>query len=343
MNDKDVILIEKKIVPEITEILEKRYNILRSILYNQPIGRRSLASELNLGERAVRTEVNVLKEQGLLKIEAMGMSVTDEGKNIIEDLRDFIHSLKDLTNLENTLEQILGVEKVFIVPGDLDEDELILKDMGKTTSEYIKKILKDNDILGIAGGRTMVQVAEEMTSKKNYSNVLVVPARGGLGEKVEIQASSIAAKLAENLKAQYKLLHIPDNISKEALETLLKVEEIKETVDIISDMDILVFGIGRADEMARRRHLPQEMIDELTRRGAVAESFGYYFNTKGEIVWETSTVGLSLVDFKKVKKAIGVAGGRKKAEAIISICALRKNMTLVIDESAAKRIIELVN
>lgn len=343
MNDKDVILLERKIVPEMTEILEKRYNILRSIYYNQPIGRRGLASELNLGERAIRTEVNVLKDQGLLKIEAMGMSVTDEGKNIIEDLRGFIHRLKDLTNLEKNLEQMLGIEKVFIVPGDLDEDELILKDMGKTTSKYIKNILKENDILGIAGGRTMVQVAEEMTSRKGYSNVLVVPARGGLGEKVEIQASSIAARLAENLKARYKLLHIPDNISKEALETLLQVREIKETVDVINDMDILVFGIGRADEMAKRRHLPQDLIDKLISRGAVAESFGYYFNTKGEIVWETSTVGLSLVDFKKVKKAIGVAGGQKKAEAIISICALRKNMTLVIDESAAKKILELVN
>lgn len=43
------------------DLLKKRYEILKTIYYNQPVGRRALSQELNLGERIVRTEVEFLK------------------------------------------------------------------------------------------------------------------------------------------------------------------------------------------------------------------------------------------------------------------------------------------
>ncbi|MDZ5001429.1 sugar-binding transcriptional regulator, partial [Clostridium perfringens] len=51
---QEILSLQKKIVPELVEVLEKRYNILRTIYYNQPIGRRVLANQLDLGERIVR-------------------------------------------------------------------------------------------------------------------------------------------------------------------------------------------------------------------------------------------------------------------------------------------------
>jgi central glycolytic genes regulator len=339
---KDIIELQKKIIPEMIEILEKRYNILRNVLHNQPIGRRTLANNLNLGERIIRTEVNILKEQGLLEVKSMGMSVTGEGKNVIDRLKDFIYEIKGLSDLERLLEKKLGIKKVHIVPGNSDKDELILKDIGKKASLVIKDIIKDNSIIGVTGGTTMAQIAEAMPSGKGDKNILVLPARGGLGKYLETQANNVAARFAEKLGGSYKLLHVPDNISKETLETLLQVPDIKETVEMIKNMDILVFGLGRAEDMARRRKLSSDLIEKLKEKGAVAEAFGHYFNTKGEIIWKSNTVGLSLVDFEKVSNVIGVAGGGRKAEAIIAISSLKKDMTLVTDEGAARKIIEII-
>lgn len=343
LNLKDIIELEKRIVPEILEILEKRYNILRNIYYNQPVGRRALANELKIGERVIRTEVNILKNQDLLKVEPMGMYVTEDGKELLEDLKDFIHKLKGLSELERTLEKTLNIKKVIILPGNCDENELVLNDIGKTTSAYLKSRIKDNNIIGVTGGNTMAQLAEEMPHEKVANNILVLPARGGLGKDVETQANSIAARLAQKLGGSYRLLHVPDNIEKEALDVILKVTEIKEIVDTIKKIDILVFGIGRADTMAERRKLPEETIRELTTRGAVSEAFGHFFDTKGNIVWESMTVGLSLEDFKRINEVIAAAGGDKKAEAIISICTLRKDITLVTDEGAANKILKIAN
>ncbi|SCG83008.1 Central glycolytic genes regulator [Proteiniborus sp. DW1] len=338
---KDLIELQKKITPEIIDILEKRYSILRNIYYNQPIGRRALANNLGLGERVIRTEVGVLKEQGLLDIETNGMNVTEEGKIIIDKLKDYIHGLRGLNSLEKKIRDMLSIDKVYIVPGDLDDDIIAFREMGKTASNLIKQVTKEGYIIGITGGTTMAQVAEEMTIEKTKRNITVVPARGGLGKELETQSNNIAAKIAKKLGGSYRLLQVPDNVGIEALNALMTVHEVKEVLDIIKNMDILVFGIGRADVMAKRRELQQDKIDEIKKAGAVAEAFGHYFNTSGDIVLETSTIGLSLEDFKKINTVIGVAGGKDKAEAIVAVCKLHRNLTLVIDEAAARKILSM--
>lgn len=339
----NLIEVQKKIIPEILDMLEIRYNILRNIYYNQPIGRRGLSQKLNMGERTIRTEVNILKERGLLNIESMGMYVTEDGKKIIKDLKGVMREFKGISNLERRLKQVLNVENIIIVPGNSDDDSLALKDMGKTTSIYLKKVISKNSIIGVTGGTTMAQIAEEMPLGKIADNILVTPARGGLGRDVETQSNNIAAKLAKKLEASYRLLHIPDNIDKITLEAVLKIPEVKEVIELIDSMNILIFGIGRADTMARRRQLPISQIKRLTEEGAVGEAFGHYFDIKGNDIWKSITVGLTLDGFQKIDKAIGVAGGENKAEAIMAVASLRKDITIITDEGAAKKIIKIAN
>ena len=208
----NLIELEKKIVPEIVDLLELRYNILRNILYNEPIGRRGLAVKLNMGERTIRTEVNILKEQGLITIGTMGMYVTEEGKNLIDSLDDVVRELRGISELEKALKEILNIKNVIVVPGNSDESELVLSDLGKTTSMHMQNLIRDNYIIGITGGTTMAKIAEEMPMGKVAKNIQIIPARGGLGKDVETQSNSIAAKIAKKLKASYKLLHVPDSI-----------------------------------------------------------------------------------------------------------------------------------
>lgn len=331
------------ITPEITDILELRYLILRTIFYNQPIGRRSLSDILGVKERAVRDQVNFLRNQGLLKIDLVGMYITNEGVNILENLHPVYNHIKGIPKLEDELKKILSIKEVNIIPGNSKDNRIVLKDMGKITSKIIKGIIKDGDIVGITGGTTMAAVAEECVPDKFNRNIIFIPARGGLGRNVETQANSIAATFAKKLGGTYRLLFAPDGLEKEALEYILKNEDIKESLSLIDNMNVLIFGIGRADTMAKRRNLPQEKVEELINKGAVAEAFGHYFDINGNELWEYKTVGLSLNKFKSLNKVIAVAGGEEKAEAIISISKLNENMILITDESAARKIIEIVN
>lgn len=337
---KEIINIQKKIIPEAFALLEKRYNILRNISILQPVGRRALANKLATGERIVRTEIDFLKEQGFIEVNSSGMSITKEGEMIVSRLQQFIYEIRGIENLEEKLRKKLGIQRVIVVPGDSQEDKYVLDDIGKETSKFLDRIIKENDIISVTGGTTMAAVARGISQHTKGNNITVVPARGGLGKKVESQANTIAAEIAGKLKGNYQLLHASDTLSQQALEVLQQDPEIKKIVKIIKSANLLLFGIGRADEMARRRDLSTDTVEKLQDLKAVAEAFGYYFTREGTIVYETKTIGIDIEDFKEVPHAIGVAGGSKKAEAIVAICKLKENMTLVTDEAAAKEILE---
>src|SRR5699024_1681994 len=123
----------------------------------------------------------------------------------------------------------------------------------------------------------------------------------------------------------------------EALKTDFKINH---TLEILKKLDILIFGIGRADIMAEKRGLSQEIKDFLKEKSAVAEAFGYYFDKDGNVIYRSSSVGISIEDFKKIPYVVAVAGGSNKAQAIRATCKLRKDLMLVTDESAIQAIIE---
>ncbi len=341
MNKTRVLL--KKIVPELIELLEKRYNILRSLFYMQPVGRRTLANHLNTGERNVRKEVAFLKEQGLIETTPMGMSITPAGANLLENLKDFMHSIKGLSEFEEILSEALELKRIIIVPGDCDSNHLVLKEMGRVAANYLKTIIKKDSIIAVTGGTTVAEVANSFTPMHPKNKIMVVPARGGMGESVEIQASTIAAVLAKRIGGTYRLLHVPDNLAQHTLETVMNEPSIKEVINNIKKTNILVYGIGRADEMARRRRLDQEQMKLLDERGAVAEAFGYYFAAGGEVVYTTVSVGLRFEDLGNIQNIIGVAGGRQKARAIMAVAKHTKNSVLITDEGAAAEMIGLIN
>jgi central glycolytic genes regulator len=60
---KDLFKIQEKIVPELIRKAELRYTILRTIYYHQPIGRRSLANQIDESERVIRNEVDFLRSR----------------------------------------------------------------------------------------------------------------------------------------------------------------------------------------------------------------------------------------------------------------------------------------
>lgn len=339
----DVLKSAQRIVPEALELLQRRYNILRTIYYNKPIGRRILANYLGASERIVRTEINFLKGQNLIDISTPGMTLTQEGIEVVEKLKDFIHELKGLSEIELQIKNSLNLKNVIIVPGDVEKDTTVISELGKAASSFIKELLIDNSIIALTGGSTIKSVIDNVPKMNNFKNILVVPARGGMGRSLEVQANNLAASLAQKIGANYKLLHIPDNISSTALSALLNEKDVKEIVENVKNSHILIYGIGRADIMAQRRGLTSDKIEELIHAGAAGEAFGYYFNNEGEIIYCASTIIVEHKSLKNIDNLVAVAAGKSKGEAIIAAVKSINNTTLITDEGAALEIINITS
>jgi len=345
---RTVLEIQKLLAPDVVDVLKKRYTILRHIRYSGSVGRRTLAAALDMTERVLRAETEFLKQQGLLEIETSGMRVSETGIKLLADMEPMMKEWFGLSELERRIADIYGLRQVVVVPGDADRDAVAKRELGKAGAAALAKAAaalarEDGDeplVVAITGGSTIVEVADHLTASPGLRGALFVPARGGLGERVELQSGTIAATMAKRTGGGYRLMHVPDDVGEEAIATLMSEPHIREVAEIVRKARIAVHGIGEAYEMARRRRVDAATIQSLRTNGAVAESFGYYYNRKGEVVHRMPTVGLRLEDIQQMETVIAVAGGASKAEAIAAVLKNGHEDVLILDEAAAQAMLQ---
>lgn len=337
---RNILEIQKQLLPDLVDVLKTRYTILHQIMLSELIGRRTLAASLHMTERVLRAETDLLKSQGLIEIESSGMRVSEAGGKLLEEMGPMVKELFGLNDLGEKIRQTYGLRKVVVVPGDCDSSPLTKRDLGRAGAKALLSVMSQEDTIAVTGGSTLAELAEQLKPQAAIpmKNSWFVPARGGLGESVEFQANTIASTMAKRVGAQYRLLHVPDLLSDDAYQSLVQDRNIQEIVQIIRECRIIVHGIGDAMEMTRRRRLDPATVQEIQEEGAVAESFGYYFNEQGVVVHKMMTLGLRLEDIMRTETVIGIAGGASKAEAIHAVLKFGHEDILVVDEAAAAEI-----
>jgi central glycolytic genes regulator len=333
---RKIIDIQKKLLPDLLQVMEKRYDILHRIYLAGTIGRRTLAVSLEMTERVLRSELELLRAQGLLDTASSGMTLSASGMQLVEEMEPIVKELFGLSDLEDEVRSAFGLKRVIIVPGDSDETEHVKLELGRAGSRVLRDSLSAGDVVAVMGGSTMAHMARQFAAASQFKDNWFVPARGGLGESVDYQANTIASQLAKRAGARYRMLHVPDHLSEEAYQTIMQEPNVREVVDMIRSARIVVHGIGDAATMARRRKLRDDTMDELVKDGALAEAFGYYFDRSGKVVHRMATAGLRLEDIEAAEMVIGIAGGRSKGEAIASVMRFGHDDVLVTDEAAAR-------
>lgn len=337
---KTLIDLQKKLFPDLLDIIQRRYHILKYIRLLEPVGRRTLAESTGYPERSVRSEIDFFHEEGLIEVTTKGMNVTQGGKDILLELQEFMNEFVGLSVLEKQLKEALSLEHVIVVSGNSDDTEWVKQEMGKACVGFIKGLVTSGKTISVTGGSTMAAVSEMMTPFHEAEKCLFVPARGGLGEHVENQANTICVEMAKKAQGEYRLLYVPDQLSEESYQMMIQEPSIKEILQLIQQADIIVHGIGNAMIMAERRKTPERDFEKIREKHAVSEAFGYYFDKNGEVIHKVRTVGLQLEDLTQANSVIAVAGGKSKAEAIASYFKQGQSNVLITDEGAALELVK---
>ncbi|MGD9677656.1 MAG: sugar-binding transcriptional regulator [Vulcanibacillus sp.] len=338
----DLLELQMKIIPDVLKVMQERYRVLYQVSLLQPIGRRSLAQSLGITERVARAEVEFLKDRGLIEISAEGMKLSNEGNQVIQQLLPIIKEISKINDLEQRLQKKLAISKVFIVSGDSDENVFVKKEIGRVAGQILLQLVKDNEVVALTGGSTVSEVAKMIPTDIQLPSVLYVPARGGIGEKHEYLANTIVSTMARKTNSSYRLLHSPDQMSNESYDSLIAESSVQDLLKVIRSSGILLLGIGDAKKMAERRNSSKEVMKLLTEKNAVGEALGNYFSKDGEIVYKIKTIGLKIEDLKSIPITIAVAGGKSKADAILSVLKNNFKQILVTDEGAAKEILSKI-
>ncbi len=331
----------RKIAPDLTEEMVRRAMILERISALQPVGRRQLAQRLHLPEREIRNTAAILQDLGYVVMNASGMSLSPRADEILDSAKAFSKEMSGLNELEKKLEALLPVDRVVIVSGNADTDPQVLTDAGRTCAAKLRTILQNGNTLAVTGGRSVAAVVRNLQSLSPM-NVMVVPARGGLGHSVELQANTLAEETAARLGGHYRLIHLPDHLDSQAMQEMLKLPEISEVIEFLQRADIILHGIGKAPETMRERRLDRQTQAMLNQKGARGECFGAYFDLDGQCLLKSSGIGVDLARLKPTCKMIAVAAGAEKSEAVLSVMRHGRHAMLVTDEGAANGMLRLL-
>lgn len=338
---ENLLYVQRKLLPDLLDVMKKRFEILRQIQILQPVGRRSLTQVLQMTERVLRSEVDFLRSQGLVEVTSIGMRLTEDGEELLQQLKQSMNELFGLSDLEAQLAKTLGLKRVVVVPGDADRSETVKMALGRAAGHLLMELVASKKkLVAVTGGSTMRAIAETMTPSPQLKQALFLPARGGVGESAKKEANFVVSLLAERSGGSYRLFHVPDQLSESAYYALTDEPKIKETLQMLKQADIVLYGIGEAKKMAIRRDSSPEVLKVLEEKKAVGESFGYYFDRQGTIVHRIQTIGLRIQDLPMIKHKIAVAGGASKAEAIKAIGSLFPQDTLVTDEAVARKVLD---
>ena len=334
-----------EIAPDMFEVLELRYRILQKISLLAPIGRRTLAEELALSERKLRTETDFLRNQELIHSSRGGMVLTKKGMNILRQLAEIIHTFSGMSQTEQKLARHFGIERVVIVPGDLDKNDNVLATFGYVLSDWLEHDLTNTNLVDatvtVLGGTTLSGVAKNIRSFNHDTDVVFVSGRGGMGDLISAQANVVSADFASRVGGKHVSLHVPEKMSEATYKNLLTEPTVKNVLDLMATSSIAIHSIGQAMAMAKEREMTEEELKLLKAKKAVAEVFGTFYNQEGDVIYQIPRIGLQAKMLAHIPNIYAVAGGSSKAYAINAYLKHAPHQTwLLTDEGAANLVLK---
>jgi DNA-binding transcriptional regulator LsrR (DeoR family) len=179
--------------------------------------------------------------------------------------------------------------------------------------------------------------------------VQVVQILGGVGNPgAEMHAARLTGRLARLVNGKATFLPAPGIVGSPAsLNVLLADPYVNEAMALFQQVSLALVGIGTVEPselLAESGNIfSGTELDILRGEGAVGDILLHFFDEYGQPI-ETSlnsrVISMSLPQLQQVDRAVGVAGGRRKQEAILG--ALRGNLinVLITDCYTAKRLLE---
>lgn len=330
-----------EMAPDLMEEMELRALVLERVAALGPIGRRALAARLNLAEREVRSAADALKLAGCLTQNAAGMILTAQGQSLIEPARLVSRRRRSFASIEQALSRKLNIHRVCVVSGDADKDGSVMEAAAAAAAQQLRFWLHGVRVLAVSGGEMMAQMAEAIVPAAPI-DVMIVPAQGGMGGSVRIQANTVAERFAARLGGQNRMLYLPEGISASAAEELVRLTQVREVLEYVRNADLVFYGIDGALGAALQRGVSPAERESLLRSGAIGEAVGFYLNAEGTIIGSKAAHALNMKELGGRTKAAAVSVGHSRAEAIIAVCMHHEHALLVTDEGAAHRMMELL-
>ncbi len=284
-----------------------------------------IGKKLNLSRPTISRLLQFAREKNIVKI-----SINDPLSNI-EDLQ---HQLKKYQ-----------LKDVIISIPESNETAEILSSLGKATARYLDKKVKDNDVIGVSWGKTLVSVARQLIPN-DRKNVQVVYLKGTVANSTHNNYVVEVTKCFNKCyHTQAQILPLPLIFeNKQIKEMVIKDKFINEILDTGKRTSVALFTVETTEQDATLFELGyfnDQQIKTLQEKAA-GGLVSRFIDERGKIVDDQlndRTVAIALDDLKQARESVLIAGGMNKLKAIKAALAGKYANVLVTDSLVAQHLL----
>jgi DNA-binding transcriptional regulator LsrR (DeoR family) len=272
------------------------------LYYADELTQSEIAKQLNVSRASIVNYLQEARDRGIVSVH---ISPQASGRTAIA------RALMDRFDLDGA----------FVIPSG-DEDTLVQR-LGDAGARVLTDQLEDNDTIGVAWGRTVLAVAEQIVLRKPVRDVTVVQVSGSSTGGPDFSPELCTSVLSNRIHARCVNLLAPAILSTPELKAMLLDEPVlKKQFELIHSTNRILFGVGDVGPGATVRGsgiASDAEIDVYVEQGATAVIIGRFIDTRGRPIGgnhDERMVGITLDELKQVKSRICVAGGHPKIAAI---------------------------
>jgi DNA-binding transcriptional regulator LsrR (DeoR family) len=247
--------------------------------------------------------------------------------------------------LARELEDLLGVQSVWIVPEDrhaLDP----ASEMPVLAATVFLDLIEKGDRIGVAWGRTIYHIADVMPFA-DLKGVTVVQLCGNLGAPYNYRPDQCTTEIARRLNAEGINIYAPLVLSSEELAAQLRAEPvIREQLASISDCHLALYSVGGTEKDS---HLikcgallasEMEKMEQLGARGVIA---GQLIDGDGQpmdCAHNRRCISADLASIRNIPKRMMVVQEDEKFEPLVACLRGGFASHLIVTTSMGRRLME---
>ncbi|MCK4259088.1 MAG: sugar-binding transcriptional regulator [Halanaerobiales bacterium] len=249
------------------------------------------------------------------------------------------------SRLEEIFRKEFDLKEVIIAPQISDNLTQILVEMG---DNYLNRILKDGDTIGLSWGNTLQQLAHNLRPKK-MNHIRVVQMKGGMGVSgANVHASQIVEMFSSAYWGRANYLPVPAIVDTQNVKkAFMSDSSLKRTMKVAEEINVAIFSIGALHPSAAQvqaGYITVQDIQSLQSKGAVGDICSRFYNLDGQItdpILDQRTIGIELAELCEKEYAIAIAGGKEKAPGILGALKGGFMNVLITDEETAVQVLEM--
>ncbi len=301
------------------------------LYYSQRQTQTAIARQLDLSQATVSRMLKRAEEEGIVRISVnMPIGVYNE--------------------LENDLCARYGLKQAIVVHCDEENEDAIYHHIGSAAAYYVETTVSKQEIVGLSSwSATLLAMVDTMHPLAKPSGAKVVQILGGVGNpSAEIYATRITERFTRLLYGEAIYLPAPGVVtSAELRDELMSNAFVRQAVALFDQITLALVGIGSIEPsklLAQSGNIfSQDELNLLRQNGALGDICLRFFNADGQPVitpMDERVISMNLHQLKQVRRTVGIAGGKRKVDAIRGALVGGYINVLITDHHTAGRLLD---